>query len=295
MSAEESPFAAAPEAAAAPEGVAEEEAEPLDAQYDQTNMPPVDFPSPAAEQEDPIQKLLREKDAEIASLKQAILHQHKEIKRLKKGVRTDQPEDLKAASIEGIANQVIAAKPSKIELRWKKRFQELVAYKLENGHANVPQSYKDKSLHAWVRTQREAKKDYDKGKVSKMTQERVDALESIGFQWVVGHQPKDQQWEDMFQALLRYKQQHGHTRVSQNENKQLYKWVLNQRARRRLLETHGEGKAKGMTWARVEKLQAIDFCFEASSNRRRTGQVDMQPHHHLVAHAPPQHHPHAWN
>lgn len=131
MSAEESPFAAAPEAAAAPEGVAEEEAEPLDAQYDQTNMPPVDFPSPAAEQEDPIQKLLREKDAEIASLKQAILHQHKEIKRLKKGVRTDQPEDLKAASIEGIANQVIAAKPSKIELRWKKRFQELVAYKLE--------------------------------------------------------------------------------------------------------------------------------------------------------------------
>lgn len=113
-----------------------------------------------------------------------------------------------------------------------------------------------------------------------MTQERVDALNSIGFQWVVGHQPKDDQWEEMFQALLRYKQQHGHTRVSQSENKQLYKWVLNQRARRRLLEANGEGKAKGMTWVRVEKLQAIDFCFEASSNRRRTGQVDMAVHHH---------------
>jgi hypothetical protein len=167
---------------------------------------------------------------------------------------------------------------------------------LQNGHVNVPQSFTDKSLHAWVRTQREAKKDFDKGKASKMTQERVDALESIGFQWVVGHQSKDQQWEDMFQALLRYKQQHGHTRVSQNENRQLYKWVLNQRARRRLLETNGEGKAKGMTWARVEKLQAIDFCFEASSNRRRTGggQVDMAVHH--AAHAQQQPHPqHIWH
>jgi len=149
---------------------------------------------------------------------------------------------------------------TKMEVRWKGRFQQLVAYKLEHGHANVPQSYEDKSLHAWVRTQREAKKDFDKGKSTKMTQERVDALNSIGFQWVVGHQSKDGKWEEMFQSLMQYKQQHGHTRVSSSENKQLYKWVLNQRARRRLLETNGEGKAKGMTWARVEKLSAIDFC-----------------------------------
>ena len=130
--AEESPFAAAPE------GVAAEEQVPLpEAQYDQTNMAAaVEFPAPAEEQEeeDPVQKLLNEKDAEIAALKQAILHQHREIKRLKKGIKEEKPTDFKAESIEGIANQVIspgAAKPSKIEARWKKRFQELVAYKLE--------------------------------------------------------------------------------------------------------------------------------------------------------------------
>lgn len=109
-----------------------EAAVPPESQYDQTNMvAEVEFPAPP---EDEVQKLLRERDAEIASLKQAILHQHKEIKRLKKEAKEEHPTDFKAESIEGIANQVIspgAAKPSKIEARWKKRFQELVAYKLE--------------------------------------------------------------------------------------------------------------------------------------------------------------------
>ena len=106
-----------------------------------------------------------------------------------------------------------------------------------------------------------------------MTQERIEALESIDFQWVVGHQPKDQQWESMFQALLRYKQEKGHLRVAQTDDKQLYKWVLNQRARRRLLELKGPGKAKGMTWARVEKLTAVDFVWDA--NQRRAPTLDL--------------------
>jgi len=107
-----------------------------------------------------------------------------------------------------------------------------------------------------------------------MTQERVDALNSIGFQWVVGHQPNDPQWEGMFQQLLQYKQQRGHTRVAAAENKQLYKWVLNQRARRRLLESKGEGKAKGMTWTRVEKLSAIDFAWDATVRNRATAMTE---------------------
>ena len=233
------------------------------------------------DEEDDVQRLLRDKDEEIKQLKQAIVFQHKEIKKLKAELsKKPPPMDLTTASIQGIANDSIphlnhdTTKISKVDQRWKNRFQQLVAYKLAHGDCNVPQSYKDKSLHAWVRTQREAKKEFDKAgdnkKGCKMTQERIDALNSVGFQWVVGHQPNDAAWEEMFQALMQYKQQHGHTRVSSAENKQLYKWVLNQRARRRLLEANGEGKAKGMTWARVEKLSAIDFCWEASSNRRRT-------------------------
>ena len=235
---------------------------------------------------DDIQHWLDEKDEEIKKLKQenqvlkqTIAWQQKEVKRLQ-GMREQQqqPDDLiTKESIQGIANETIksstsASSSSKVEARWKNRFQQLVAYKLAHGDCNVSKSYKDKSLHAWVRTQREGKKDFDKKKPGcRMTQERVDALNSIGFQWVVGHQPNDAAWEEMFQALMQYKQQHGHTRVSASDNKQLYKWVLNQRARRRLLEANGDGKAKGMTWARVEKLSAIDFVWEA--NPRRGGPV----------------------
>lgn len=129
----EAPFAAA--AAVAVQ-------QPDDAQqYDQTNMAAAEaaaaFPVPGAE--DPIQQMLNEKDAEIEELKQTILHQSKEIKSLKRQVKNaadTKQEDLKAASIEGIANDAISpaatAKPgSKTEARWKNRFQQVVAFKLE--------------------------------------------------------------------------------------------------------------------------------------------------------------------
>jgi hypothetical protein len=125
------------------------------------------------------------------------------------------------------------------------------------------QILQDKGLHSWVRKQRILKKDFDLGLASdeSMTQERVNALNSIGFAWVVGHQSNDTQWESNFQQLVVFKSQFGHTRVPQSYDKTLHKWVLNQRCRRRLLEEKGEGKAKGMTWARVEKLDAIDFAW----------------------------------
>mmetsp|Transcript_17495 Transcript_17495/g.25873 ORF Transcript_17495/g.25873 Transcript_17495/m.25873 type:complete len:576 (-) Transcript_17495:51-1778(-) len=147
--------------------------------------------------------------------------------------------------------------------RWKARFQDLVKYKLQHGDCIVPKSFKDKGLHSWVRKQRILKKDFDLGLASdeSMTQERVNALNSIGFAWVVGHQSNDAQWEQNFQDLVVFKSQFGHTRVPQSYEKSLHKWVLNQRCRRRLLEEKGEGKAKGMTWARVEKLDAIDFSW----------------------------------
>jgi len=202
------------------------------------------------------EKLLREKDEEIESLKKeietyksTIAWQEDELnkERIAKKNQESAAATLTAVSVAGVVNDSFKTKkPSNsIEARWKNRYQQLVAYKLAHGDCNVPKSYADKALHSWVRTQREAKKDFDKGKTGcTMTQERVDALNSIGFSWFLGHQPNDSQWEEQFQAILAYKQQHGHTRISAAEDKKLYKWVLNQRARRRLLETKGEGKAK---------------------------------------------------
>ena len=242
--------------------------------------------------EEDVSRMLQAKDAEIEALKQNLEASQAEIQRLqtlletkppaKKKFHPTEPTSTIDLTIKEIANESIKystpqRKASAVDARWKARFQQVVAYKLQHGDCNVPKSYKDKSLHAWVRNQRDAKKLMDAGTKRQgrdtMTPERIDALNSIGFQWVVGHQPNDNQWESMFQALIEFKQQYGHTQVPASHPGKLGKWVLNQRSRRRLLEKQGEGKAKGMTWARVEKLDAIDFVWEASGRRPKS--VDL--------------------
>lgn len=241
--------------------------------------------------EDDVHRILSAKDQEIEDLKKALANQTEQISTLQtklekapKRKRRMSKNKTTHRALKDIADEAVAGKEAKkrkgraTDERWKGRFQQLVAYKLEFGDCNVPKSYKkDKSLHAWVRSQRDAKKMLDQDMKrpgrDRMTQERLEALNSIGFQWVVGHQPKDGQWEGMFQQLIEYKQQYGHTQVPTSHPGKLGKWVLNQRSRRRLLEKNGEGKAKGMTWARVEKLDAVDFVWEASARRTKSAPV----------------------
>ena len=58
---------------------------------------------------------------------------------------------------------------------WRLRFEELKEYKRKHGHCNVPRSHR--KLGYWVQTQRDA---YSKDKIS---QERINALNKIGFLW----------------------------------------------------------------------------------------------------------------
>jgi len=146
---------------------------------------------------------------------------------------------------------------------WKARYNELVAYKLQNGDTNVPtKNYKpNPQLAHWVHTQRTRRRAWDAGKAGAgdLTQERIDALDSIGFQWNPGRRVNDDLWEQRFNELCEFKRENGHTNVPEKyaPNKSLGKWVSNQRHRRKLLDA-GK-KAKGMTRARVEKLDAVGF------------------------------------
>jgi hypothetical protein len=74
---------------------------------------------------------------------------------------------------------------------WEKRFQELIEYKAIHGHCNVPPSAG--VLGIWVKTQRVGKRESDLKKLGKqsarkkpppcLSQDRINKLESIGFQW----------------------------------------------------------------------------------------------------------------
>lgn len=145
-------------------------------------------------------------------------------------------------------------------VKWEERFQELVQYKLKHGHCNVPKSFPG-PLHAWVRKQRVDRKAFTVSSGGgDMCQERIDALDSIGFTWVIGsNQPNECKWQESFDCLIQFKLKEGHCSVPKVYSAKLHKWVENQRHRRKLLEVHGPQKAKGMTWERVQKLEAIGF------------------------------------
>jgi len=90
--------------------------------------------------------------------------------------------------------------------QWEDGFAHLKAFTEEFEHCSVPKGYVSQDgfvLSTWVATQR-----YNAAK-SKLSNERKERLESLGFVW----QAHDQKWEEGFEHLEAYVQKHGHCRV----------------------------------------------------------------------------------
>lgn len=70
---------------------------------------------------------------------------------------------------------------------WEESFENLKKYKSVTGHTNVPTRYQqDVQLGTWVKKQRAMYRLFREGKKSQINQERIDLMDSIGFQWVCG-------------------------------------------------------------------------------------------------------------
>jgi len=124
---------------------------------------------------------------------------------------------------------------------WDEKLQELRAFKDANGHLNVPRySPEFKSLCHWTRYQRERKQS------GKLTPSQVQALEELGFQWMT---VKDS-WEENFEKLRKYQEQHNSCCVPYKIDKQLNIWVHTQRSANR------EG---ALSQDRKQKLDSLGF------------------------------------
>jgi Helicase associated domain len=66
---------------------------------------------------------------------------------------------------------------------WHQRWNDLQAFWQRHGHCNVPNTYSDTSLSLWCKHQRRQYNRLRKGLGSTMTQERYQALQSLGFDW----------------------------------------------------------------------------------------------------------------
>lgn len=69
------------------------------------------------------------------------------------------------------------------------------------GSTRVPQCYIDSKLGRWVHYQRVEYWIYQQSGNGKITPERMDRLQSIGFEW----DPQQARWTQMFEKLLQFK------------------------------------------------------------------------------------------
>ena len=164
--------------------------------------------------------------------------------------------------------------------RWEERFRSLLRFVEQHGHARVPKGKgKDRPLGEWVSKQRKA---YRAERVRlaggsptctyRISADQVARLEGIGFEWEI-HDLWAHRWEERFQSLLRFVEQHGHARVPKGyaKDRPLGKWVSRQRAAyhaERVRLAGGSPKCNGRISAdQVARLEGIGF--EWAARRRR--------------------------
>ena len=154
---------------------------------------------------------------------------------------------------------------------WESMLADLKRYKEDNeGSLQVPATDPAYSqLYSWMRQQRQFYKQFKEGKPAKITQERIDELEKIGFTWSGKFGPQKSvlelsrrpNWESMFAKLKQYKEDNeGSLQVPKADPayRQLYSWMVTQR---QLYKRSREGKPAPITQARIDKLEKIGFQF----------------------------------
>ena len=153
--------------------------------------------------------------------------------------RTLEQEHIRRLSSIGFDRTLAEAK-----VPWETRFNELVQYKAKHGDCKVPS--KRGKLGMWANSQRQQCKN------KKLSQDRIDRLNSIGFKRSLKKAVPTVPWETRFGELVRYKAEHGDCNVPQKQGK-LGTWVRNQR------QAYTTGS---LAQDRIDRLSKIGFKWD---------------------------------
>ena len=158
----------------------------------------------------------------------------------------------------GIIDQHTTVSTAPITDKTKHTFEERLAqladYKKNNGHCNVPRSYKGyRNLADWVSHMRTQYKHCKQNKLSPMTKERISALEKLDFEWKLYFT-----FEDRLVQLADYKQKFGDCHVPKKGYGfgNLGIWLINQR---HYCKLYKENKRSSMTKERICALEKLDY------------------------------------
>ena len=145
---------------------------------------------------------------------------------------------------------------------FSKNYSLLKQYKQENGDCKVPQ--KQKPLGKWVDNTR------SKFKNKKLSQDKIDKLNKIGFYWGKGH-PEPATWEDRLEELQKYQGTFGHCNVPVHSDPtmmtDLAKWVAEQRKQGRRLRKQ---RASSMTMEQFKTLNEMGFVWKPKNKKRKS-------------------------
>lgn len=95
------------------------------------------------------------------------------------------PERIELLNEEGFVWDASAiSRFTKDNLQWQEMYKTLLKYFEENGHCRVPRGYaKNRKLATWVNNQRSQHKRMMEGNASSMSEQKIQQLEKIGFDW----------------------------------------------------------------------------------------------------------------
>ncbi|MDQ4140524.1 MAG: helicase associated domain-containing protein, partial [Bacteroidota bacterium] len=135
---------------------------------------------------------------------------------------------------------------------WMKMYEALVDFRNQFGHTQVPYQWAaNPQLAAWAYRMRLNKSD--------LTASKIELLNMIGFDWRLNRKTIVS-WEGMYERLIQFKQQYGHTRVpiTWKQDPKLGKWVSRMR--------HEKGK---LFPERIALLNKLEFDWSGRSISKR--------------------------
>ncbi|GAX62365.1 helicase [Candidatus Scalindua japonica] len=168
--------------------------------------------------------------------------------------RTENLSNERIESLESIGFEWVSpfkkAEEERQKKLWHEKLKTLITYKNMYGNCNVPNSWPDKKLVNWVATQRA------KYRTESLSNERIESLESIGFEWVsplkeAKEEIQKKLWHEKLKTLITYKNLYGNCNVPKSwPDKKLVNWVAAQRTKYRTENLSNE---------RIESLESIGF------------------------------------
>lgn len=158
---------------------------------------------------------------------------------------------IKIDDSEGSPKQIIKSADD----AWMEMFEELK--KNIGKHRESTSSISSRTkLGVWCAIQRRHYEKLRLGEMSRITKNRIDLLNSLGFDW----SPWKTKWNMRVEELVEYKEKYGNclVPVQWRENPQLGRWVSTQR---KYYKLHQQGKPSYISNDRINELTNIGFVW----------------------------------